>query len=226
MLQLLLEIAKNIYFLALNVTGAGAFPKPLSAKEEARLLEKVNEGDIAARNRLVEHNLRLVAHIIKKYYKEESERDDLISIGTIGLIKAVSTFKSTKGIRLATYASRCIENEVLMYFRSLKKSSQDVSINDPIDTDKNGNALTLIDVISDKMDIAEEIDRQIDLQKLNKILPVALDDRARKIIEMRYGLNGSREYTQHEIAEKLSISRSYVSRIEKASIEALRKHFF
>ena len=226
MLQLLIEIAKNIYFLALNVTGAGAFPKPLSAKEEARLLEKVKEGDIAARNRLVEHNLRLVAHIIKKYYKEESERDDLISIGTIGLIKAVSTFKSTKGIRLATYASRCIENEVLMYFRSLKKSSQDVSINDPIDTDKNGNALTLIDVISDKMDIADEIDRQIDLQKLNKILPIVLDKRAMKIIEMRYGLNGSREYTQHEIAEKLSISRSYVSRIEKASIEALRKHFF
>ena len=148
MLNMLLEILKNLFYLALHVKGSGCFPPTLSAKKEAELLELVKDGNIEARNKLVEHNLRLVAHIVKKYYTSGCDQDDLISIGTIGLIKAISTFDNNKGIRLATYASRCIENEILMYFRNQKKTSQDVYISDPIETDKEGNTLTLIDVIA------------------------------------------------------------------------------
>ena len=222
MLKMLFEIISNIFYLALHVKSAGSFPPPLSAKKEALLLEKVSNGDIEARNTLVEHNLRLVAHIVKKYYTSGCEQDDLISIGTIGLIKAVSTFNNNKGIRLATYAARCIENEILMYFRNLKKTAQDVYISDPIETDKEGNTLTFIDVIADESDIAEDIDRKMKIEKLRVILPGVLDEREYRIISMRYGLGGESELTQREIAKKLKISRSYVSRIEKAALQKLK----
>ncbi len=220
-----MKIASAIYYFALHVKGAGAFPPPLSAEREAELLEKSRNGDNEARNELIEHNLRLVAHIVKKYYNTGADQDDMISIGTIGLIKAVSTFNTDKGIHLATYASRCIENEILMFFRNQKKTAQDVFISDPIDTDKDGNTLTLIDVIADKSDIADEIDTKIKVEKLRVILPVCLTERERLIIEMRYGLCGREELTQREIAKKLNISRSYVSRIEKSALEKLRKQF-
>lgn len=220
-----MKIASAIYYFALHVKGAGAFPPPLTAEREAELLEKSRNGDDGARNELIEHNLRLVAHIVKKYYNTGADQDDMISIGTIGLIKAVSTFNADKGIHLATYASRCIENEILMFFRNQKKTAQDVFISDPIDTDKDGNTLTLIDVIADKSDIADEIDTKIKVEKLRVILPVCLTERERLIIEMRYGLCGREELTQREIAKKLNISRSYVSRIEKSALEKLRKQF-
>ena len=223
MLHLILELLSNIIYFALHVTGAGAFPAPLSEKEENELLEKSRNGDISARDKLIEHNLRLVAHIVKKYFATGAEQDDLISIGTIGLIKAVSTFKSDKKIRLATYAARCIENEILMFFRNQKKASQDVFISDPIDTDKDGNALTLIDIIADKRDIAEEIETKIKIERLRVIFSGCLDDREKEILEMRYGLNNRPELTQREIAKKLNISRSYVSRIEKSALEKLRR---
>lgn len=222
MLELFLKLAANIYYFALHVTNAGAFPPPLSAKREADLLEKSRQGDMDARNKLIEHNLRLVAHIVKKYYASSAEQDDLISIGTIGLIKAVSTFKPDKKIRLATYAARCIENEILMFFRNIRKSSSDIPFSEPIDTDKDGNALTLIDTIADNQDIAEEIDLKIRLEQLEKIMPSTLDKREKEIITMRYGLGGTKELTQNEIAKKLNISRSYVSRIEKAALSKLR----
>ena len=223
--SLLMKIASAVYYFALHVKGAGSFPPPLSAEREAELLEKSRNGDDDARNELIEHNLRLVAHIVKKYYNTGADQDDMISIGTIGLIKAVSTFNADKGIHLATYASRCIENEILMFFRNQKKTAQEVFISDPIDTDKDGNTLTLIDVIADKSDIADEIDTKIKVEKLRVILPVCLTERERLIIEMRYGLCGREELTQREIAKKLNISRSYVSRIERSALEKLRKQF-
>ena len=224
-LSTLLNLISSIVYFALHVTGAGSFPPPLSAKKEAELIEKNINGDIEARNTLIEHNLRLVAHIVKKYYASGCEQDDLISIGTIGLIKAVSTFKSNKGIRLATYAARCIENEILMHFRNLKKTAQDVYISEPIDTDKEGNALTLIDIIADTAEVAEEIDTKLKLDKLKVLLSTSLTKRELEIINMRYGLGGEEELTQKEIAKKLGISRSYVSRIEKATLEKLRRMF-
>lgn len=225
LLNLIVELATNIFYFALHVSGAGSFPPPLSAKKENDLTTLAIKGDIDAKNKLIEHNLRLVAHVVKKYYTTGCEQDDLISIGTIGLIKAISTFDPEKGIRLATYAARCIENEILMYFRNLKKRSQDVYISDPIDTDKDGNALSLIDVIADDTDIEEELDTKIKLEKLKVILNDTLDVREKQIINMRYGLNGKNEMTQKEIAKFLGISRSYVSRIEKAALEKLRRQF-
>jgi len=225
MLNLILQMLSNLYYFALHVTGAGSFPAPLTAKKECELLEKSRNGDIEARNKLIEHNLRLVAHIVKKYYATSSNQDDLISIGTIGLIKAVSTFKEDKNIRLATYASRCIENEILMFFRNQKKSAQDVYISDPIDTDKDGNSITFIDIIADKSDIVEELDTKLKLAKLKTVISTVLDKRELEIIELRYGINGKPELTQREIAKKLNISRSYVSRIEKSALEKLRQQF-
>lgn len=222
--QLIMQIVSNLFYLALHVTNPGAFPPPLTAKREAELLKLKEQGDINAKNKLIEHNLRLVAHVVKKYYSND-DQDDLISIGTIGLIKAVNTFKSDKKIRLATYAARCIENEILMHFRNNKKYAQDVYISDPIDTDKNGNALTLIDVIADEGNIEDEIDKKIKLQKLRILLNCTLDERELKIINMRYGLGGNKEQTQREIAKTMGISRSYVSRIETAALEKLRKKF-
>ena len=215
----------DLLYFALHVTGTGSFPRPLTAKEERECLEQIALGDEAAKARLIEHNLRLVAHIIKKYYSTIKDQDDLISIGTIGLIKAVSTFKPEKSVRFATYASRCIENEVLMHFRNKKKSAQDVYISDPIDTDKDGNSLTLMDVMSEEDNIVDCIDLHIKSEQLYQFIGTALDERERQIIVMRYGLGGNRPLTQREVAKKLDISRSYVSRIEKKAISVLRGRF-
>lgn len=178
----------GLIFLVLHVTNAGSFPRPLSAREERECLEKMKRGDKQAKARLIEHNLRLVAHIVKKYYPRSNEQDDLISIGTIGLIKAVNTFDSSKGIRLSSYAARCIENEVLMYFRSSRKSSQDISINEPIDTDKDGNALTLMDIMAAEDNILENLDCKMKAEQLRKYIDEVLTPRERTIIRLRYGL--------------------------------------
>ena len=226
MLNLIIDLLiKDVLFFILHVTGAGSFPKPLSAKDEKKYLELYKDGDLNARNKLIEHNLRLVAHIIKKYYSNSNDQDDLVSIGTIGLIKAVDTFDSSKGIRLSSYASRCIENEVLMFFRNGKKSAQDISMNEPIDTDKEGNALTLMDVMSVEDSIIDDLDIKIKSEKLYKYIYEILSPRERTIIELRYGLNGKIPLTQREVAQLLKISRSYVSRIEKRSLKLLNKKF-
>ena len=225
MFNLLLSIIKNLFFVALHITKSGAFPPPLSAKKEAELLARYTEGDNSARDILIEHNLRLVMHIVKKYYSKAGDQDDLISIGTIGLIKGVSTFKPDKGSRLATYAARCIENEILMYFRSLKKNEKDVYISDPIDTDKDGNALTYGDILTESEDVVDKIDTKIKIDKLSTLIHDVLDERETQIITYRYGLYGKKELTQHEISKKLGISRSYVSRIEKAALAKLRERF-
>jgi RNA polymerase sporulation-specific sigma factor len=215
----------GLIFLVLHVTGSGSFPKPLSAKEEQECLERMKHGDSSAKAQLIEHNLRLVAHIIKKYYASSNEQDDLISIGTIGLIKAVNTFDSSKGIRLSSYAARCIENEILMYFRSVRKSSQDISINEPIDTDKDGNALTLMDIMSTEDNILDNLDCKIKSEQLKTFMDEVLTPRERTIIQLRYGLDGRKPLTQREVAQKLGISRSYVSRIEKKALAALHRRF-
>lgn len=215
----------NLLYFALHITGTGSFPRPLSAREERECLERIAQGDQDAKARLIEHNLRLVAHIIKKYYAAFKDQDDLISIGTIGLIKAVSTFKPEKSVRFATYASRCIENEVLMHFRNKKKSAQDVYISDPIDTDKDGNSLTLMDIMAEDDNIVDCIDLHIKSEQLYHFIEGALDERERQIIIMRYGLGGTRPLTQREVADHLKISRSYVSRIEKKAIGTLRARF-
>ncbi len=225
MLEMLLNILSHIFHFALHVTGSGSFPKALPSEEEKRLVVLCENGDRAARQKLIEHNLRLVAHVIKKYYNTNIDKEDLISIGTIGLIKGISSFKSEKDIKLATYASRCIENEVLMYFRNLKKSAQDIYISDPIDVDKEGNSLTLLDIISDDMDIESDIENKISYEKLRKLTESCLDERERLIIYMRYGMGGDAEMPQREVAKILGISRSYVSRIEKRAIEKLRQNF-
>jgi RNA polymerase sporulation-specific sigma factor len=225
LLSLLGLTAVNLLYLVLHVTNSGSFPKPLSAAEERHYLELFKNGDMAAKNVLIEHNLRLVAHIIKKYYSNARDQDDLISIGTIGLIKAVSTFDSDKGTRLATYAARCIENEVLMYFRNQKKTAQDVYMNDPIDTDKDGNQLTLVDVVSCDDTVLEDVDLKMKSECLHKYIKTVLDGREQIIIQMRYGIDGYLPKTQREVAEKLNISRSYVSRIEKKALDELRTMF-
>lgn len=225
LLSQLLEFLSNIVYLFLHVTGSGAFPKALSADEEKRCLEEMAQGSAAARQKLIEHNLRLVAHIIKKYYAGQNDQEDLISIGTIGLIKAVDTFDATKGIRLSSYASRCIENEILMFFRSTRKTAQDISINEPIDTDKDGNALTLMDTMAVDDTIIDSIDLRMKSQKLYGLLGSVLSGREREIICMRYGLMGHRPQPQRVVAKRLGISRSYVSRIEKRALEKLRSEF-
>lgn len=215
----------GLIFFILHVTGSGSFPRPLTAQEERDCLERMKNGDGEAKAALIEHNLRLVAHIIKKYYAGSNDQEDLISIGTIGLIKAVNTFDVTKGIRLSSYAARCIENEVLMYFRASKKNAQDISMNEPIDTDKDGNALTLIDVMSTEDNILDNLDFKIKAEQLRCYVGEVLSPRERTIIELRYGLNGGKALTQREVAQKLGISRSYVSRIEKKSLAALNRRF-
>ena len=220
----LLGVLSGIVIFALHVTAASSFPQPLSAKEERECFEKMTAGDKTARAKLIEHNLRLVAHIIKKYYGNSAEQDDLISIGTIGLIKAVSTFDYEKGARFATYASRCIENEILMYFRNKKKYAQDVSFTEPIDSDKDGNTLSLIDIMADERSVAEDIEDKLRDERLYKVIGDTLSLWEKEIIYLRYGLDGRRSYTQREVAKHLGISRSYVSRIEKKALETLREH--
>lgn len=225
MFELLSFLGNYVLFFFLHVCGSGNFPKPLSAKEEADCLKKASEGDEKARNRLIEHNLRLVAHIIKKYYSSHSDQDDLVSIGTIGLIKAVNTFDMNKNIRLSSYAARCIENEILMYFRNLKKTSQDISLNEAIDTDKDGNPLSLLDVLATDDNILDDLNKKLNIRKLHSFIESELDEREKTVIYMRYGLCGYEPITQREIAEQLGVSRSYISRIETKALKTLRRKY-
>lgn len=203
-----------------------SFPQPLTAAEERYYLQKYTEGDLEAKHILIERNLRLVAHIIKKYHYLDEDPEDLISIGTIGLIKAVVTFDPDKGARLATYAARCIENEILMMLRSKKKTSKEVSLYEPIGTDREGNEIQLFDIIETSEDDAQKrVALKDDIQLLYSKLESVLSPRERTVLKMRYGLHNEEEYTQREIAAKLGISRSYVSRIEKSAIEKLRTFF-
>ncbi len=222
---MLLELLSKIILFALHVDNMGIFPKPLSRKDEEKYFELMSKGDKKAKDKLIEHNLRLVAHIVKKYNPLPQEQEELISIGTIGLIKSVSTFDYKKGAKFATYASRCIENEILMNFRTAKKSAGDVYINEPIETDKDGNTLTLIDLMDDGNDINKQVDLMIYSEQLIRFVEECLTNREKKIIVMRYGLYGTTPRTQNEVAEILDISRSYVSRIEKKALEKLRKMY-
>lgn len=221
----ILAAIQNFLFFVLHITGPGSFPQPLSAKEEKKYLVEMKQGGKKARSKLIEHNLRLVAHIVKKYYSSTNDQDDLVSIGTIGLIKAIDSFDLSKGIRLSSYAARCIENEVLMFFRNSKKSAQDVSMNEPIDTDKDGNALVLMDVMSVEDCIIDELDTKMKSEKLLSYMDEVLSDREKRVILLRYGLDGNQQLAQREVAKILGISRSYVSRIEKKALSTLNKRF-
>lgn len=225
MLEFINFLGQYIFTFILHICGNGKFPKPLSEEKEKEYLLKSKNGDIKARNILVEHNLRLVAHIIKKYYAVNVDQDDLVSIGTIGLIKAINTFDMDKNIKLSSYASRCIENEILMHFRNLKKSSQNVSLEDAVDIDKDGNTLKLMDLLSIDDDFADNLDKKLNLQKINKYLTETLTKRELQIINLRYGLNGSKPLTQREVSSIMNISRSYVSRIEKKALEKLKARY-
>ena len=198
------------------------FPQPLDAEEEKHYLDELNDGSEEARNRLIEHNLRLVAHVVRKYESSGEELEDLISIGIIGLIKAIKTYNHERGVRLATYAARCIENEVLMHLRNIKKLKQEVSIYDPIGYDKEGNEISLIDILTSDSEIIEQIDARLQEEKVKNNLGV-LNRRERQVIEMRYGIFSGLKETQRDIAKKLGISRSYVSRIEKRAVSKLMK---
>ena len=225
MLEFINFLGQYIFTFILHICGNGKFPRPLSEEKEKEYLLKSKNGDIKARNILVEHNLRLVAHIIKKYYAVNVDQDDLVSIGTIGLIKAINTFDIDKNIKLSSYASRCIENEILMHFRNLKKSSQNVSLEDAVDIDKDGNTLKLMDLLSIDDDFADNLDKKLNLQKINKYLTETLTKRELQIINLRYGLNGSKPLTQREVSSIMNISRSYVSRIEKKALEKLTARY-
>ena len=217
-----LTISSILYSLRLS-NGSGSFPKPLSAKEEQHYLALAAQGDLNARNILIERNLRLVAHIMKKYYTQTSDQEDLISIGTIGLIKGISTFDASKGARLATYASRFVENEILMYFRGQRKSASDVSLSEYIETGKDGTALSLMDVICSDDDLFEQMsDREV-YAKLYEKIDECLTPREKRIITLRYGIGNRKPLTQREIADLCGISRSYVSRIEKKALQKLEK---
>lgn len=222
MLGMSLAMLLGGVLLMLRLSPGGSFPSPLSVEEERRYLMLWQDGDVAARNVLVEHNLRLVAHIIKKYYTQTNDMEDLISIGTIGLIKGINTYKPDRGIRLATYASRCIENEILMHFRSQKKTMGDVSLSDVLDTDGDGNSLSLMDVLAQDDEMSDRIGELELCGKLKALVSSALNDREARIIKLRYGLDGSPPMTQRETAKVCGISRSYVSRIEKKALAKLK----
>lgn len=221
----MLTTLSRLLFLSLRLDSGSSFPRPLRAEEERACLEQAAAGDLAARNQLIEHNLRLVAHIIKKYYAAAGDQDDLIAIGVIGLIKAIRTFDPSKNTRLATYAARCVENEIFMHFRTLRRVSCEVSLSEPIDTDCEGNTLELMDILSSEEDMFENLLKSDKIALLRAYLQSELDAREREIMILRYGLNERRPLTQRETAERLGISRSYVSRIEKAAIEKLRQAF-
>ena len=201
---------------------SGSFPKPLTPEEERNYLARAAKGDLEARNILVERNLRLVAHVMKKYYAQTADQEDLISIGTIGLIKGVSTFDASKGARLATYAARCVENEILMYFRSQRKSAQDVSLSDYIETGAEGAPLELMDVLSEDCDLLEEVSGRETVARLRQAVERCLSEQERQVVVLRYGLGGGTPLRQRQVAERLGISRSYISRIEKRALGKLR----
>lgn len=209
--------------LMLRIAPGDSFPKPLSAEEEQRCLARwAEEGDVDARNTLVEHNLRLVAHIMKKYYTQTDDTDDLISIGTIGLIKGINTYRADRGVRLATYASRCIENEILMHFRSRRKTAGDVSLSDALDVDSDGAGLSVMDIVATDEDMADIVGSEEICRSLHGCMQQELSERERAVITMRYGMDGTKPKTQRETATACGISRSYVSRIEKRALEKLR----
>lgn len=214
-----LILSSMLYSLQLST---GSFPKPLTEEEEHHYLALAAQGDMGARNILVERNLRLVAHIMKKYYAQTSDQEDLISIGTIGLIKGITTFDPSKGARLATYAARCIENEILMHFRAGRKSAQDVSLSDYIDTGADGAPLALMDVVSEDTDLMEQVENQEAVELLRRAVETCLTEQERKVIVLRYGLGREAPLRQREVADLTGISRSYVSRIEKRALKKLR----
>jgi RNA polymerase sporulation-specific sigma factor len=223
LLGFLLSELSNLIFLILHTSGSEQFPIPLSSQEEKECLEKMKQNDMAAKQKLIEHNLRLVAHVIKKYYANYNEQEDLISIGTIGLIKGINTFDPDKGTKLATYAARCIENEILMWFRNQKKISQEISISDPIDTDSQGNPLTLMDIICVDDSTLENLDLAYRKAKLLVLIENLEKPRDKEILIRRYGLKGGKPQTQKTVAAALGISRSYVSRIEKRLLNELKE---
>lgn len=223
---MLFEILNGMYmFFILHLTSGNVYPKPLSAADEKKYLARVAQGDKEARNILVEHNLRLVAHIIKKYYTGTNDYDDLLSVGVVGLIKAINTFDAAKTRRLSSYASICIQNEILMMFRNNKKTQQEISLSESVDSDKDGNNLVLMDVIAVDDDIVERIDTKFKSEKLQQYINEELDEREKTVLELRYGLNGHKEKTQREIAAMLNISRSYISRIETKALKKLRQRY-
>ena len=223
MLSPLIYFMMNGLFFSLSLSGTGSFPKPLKAEEERECLERMAQGDLQARNKLIEHNLRLVAHIVKKYFSQTGDQDDLISIGTIGLIKGVTTFRPDKNVRLATYASRCIENEILMHFRSQRKLQNEVSLSDTLEAAGEEGNLSLMDTIAVDDDMLEKLDIRQACEKVRRCVAECLDERERMIIVMRYGLDGKKPRTQRETAEKCGISRSYISRIEKRALMRLKE---
>ncbi len=224
MYQFLIQAAHELLFLVGYVNNSGSFPEPLSPSDEEKYLVLCADGDEAARSKLIEHNLRLVAHIAKKYATNTRETDDLISIGTIGLIKAVSTFNDKKGTALATYAARCIENEILMSIRAEKKSANDLSLNDPVGTDRDGNEISIGETLgSDPDSVQSKVELSLAAEQLRKAMAQSLTERERIVLELRYGLLGNKNMPQREIASLLGISRSYVSRIESKAISKLKK---
>lgn len=223
MLSALVYLLSNSLFFTLRLTGGGSFPKPLKPDEEKVYLERLAQGDPEARNVLIERNLRLVAHIVKKYYSQSGDQEDLISIGTIGLIKGVSTFKPDKNVRLATYASRCIENEILMFFRSQRKLQGEVSLSDTLDTGGDSSSLSLMDVISVDDTMMEDLDNKDACAKVRRCVRQCLTPRETRIITLRYGLSGKEPLTQRDVAQRCGISRSYVSRIEKKALQKLEQ---
>lgn len=221
-----IQFLKVAVFAVGYISGSNLFPEPLTAQEEKIYLEQLKSGDEEARNILIERNLRLVAHVVKKYANTKVEQDDLISIGTIGLIKGINSFNVEKGSKLSTYVSRCIDNEILMYLRSTKKLNAEVYLNEPIGKDKDDNVVTLQEVLENNdRNIEEEVDLKMKIKKLYKKMGEVLKDRERTIIELRFGLDGRKPKTQHEIADMMGISRSYVSRIETKTIGKLGKEF-
>ena len=224
MFSLLISMVLNAAHLLLGIGTPQSFPPPLSGEEEDEAFLQKAKGDDKAREKLILHNLRLVAHIVRKYYGTAKNQEDLVSIGTIGLVKAVDTFNPTNGARFATYAAKCIQNEILMHFRAQKKLSAEVSINETIDVDRDGNPLTYIDVIATEDRVEEEVDAHIKSVRVRRLVERVLDERERQIILLRYGLDGNKPHTQREVATLLGISRSYVSRIEKGALDTLRSY--
>ena len=235
MLTLLEFALQNLLFIGLHLDSRSSFPKQLSPKEEEECIALIAQGDMDARGKLIEHNLRLVAYIVNKNYPEavrgcQQDADDLISIGTIGLIRAAETFDYTKGRRFSTYASRCIDNQIKMHFRKIKRQQSEVYINEPLETDSEGNTLTIADILASNVNIEEETELRINSQKLYRYIDEELDEREKEIICKRYGIRDGRGFvceamTQRDIAKQLKISRSYISRIEKTALEKLRKRF-
>lgn len=218
----IISLFTNFFHLILGINTPQNFPPPLPPDEERKYFLRAEAGDKEARKKLILHNLRLVSHIVRKYYASSKNQEDLVSIGTIGLIKAVDSFKVENGAKFATYAARCIQNEILMHFRSQKKTASEISLNDTIDVDRDGNPLTYIDVISCDDSMTSDIERKLSATKAKRLVNTILTPREKHIISLRYGLGGKEPMTQREIAEKLKISRSYVSRIEKSALEKLR----